>query len=62
MLRITPTNAILIEKWAMQISDLKELIKAERIQDTAWGVASSYKSYFIDGSVANDVNSALFAE
>ncbi|KAF1082960.1 MAG: hypothetical protein GQF41_0727 [Candidatus Rifleibacterium amylolyticum] len=62
MLRITPTNAILVEKWAVQMSNLKELIKAERIQDTAWGVASSYKSYYIDSSVANDVNSALFAE
>ncbi|PKL44054.1 MAG: hypothetical protein CVV42_19795 [Candidatus Riflebacteria bacterium HGW-Riflebacteria-2] len=62
MLRITPTNAILVEKWAVQMSNLKNLVKAERIQDTAWGVASSYKSYFIDGSVGNDVNSALFAE
>lgn len=62
MLRITPTNAILIEKWALQLSDAKELMKAKRINDTAWGVASSYKSYFVDGSVANDVNSALFAD
>ncbi|NLF95217.1 MAG: hypothetical protein GX569_00675 [Candidatus Riflebacteria bacterium] len=61
-LRFNCVTDILVEKRAWQISDLKDLIKAERIQDTAWGVASSYKSYYIDSSVANDVNSALFAE
>lgn len=60
-IRMNRFNAPRIEKRAWEISNIKDAIKAEHTQDLIWGTASSCKSYFIDGSVTQNVNSTIFA-
>jgi hypothetical protein len=60
MRRINFSNAIHVEKWSAQLTETIKLVKAERIKDTAWGVASSYKSCFIDSPAAQDFNNMIF--
>ncbi|MBU1105335.1 MAG: hypothetical protein KKB51_01605 [Candidatus Riflebacteria bacterium] len=60
-LRMNLTNSIQIEKRAWQISNMKDVIKAERNSNIIWGAASSGKSFFVDRHVAGAVNQSLFA-
>ncbi|EKD81276.1 MAG: hypothetical protein ACD_39C01881G0001, partial [uncultured bacterium] len=60
-LRMNRINSAAIEKRAWEISNIKDVIKAERKSDLFWGAASGCKSYFVDNKVTGAINDRLFA-